>query len=427
MALLEASDRPGGRIRTLRRDSFLLEEGPDAFLTAKEAGLRLAGELDLKPIPVEPAARRSFVVRAGRLVPVPEGFYLMAPASLGALIRAPLFTWRGKLRMAMEPFVPAGSAEDESVGSFVRRRLGREALERFAQPMLSGIYTADPEMLSLRATFPQFLEMERRGGVIRGLRHLPRDTSGARYGLFASFAGGMQELVDALVARLPEGCLRLGRRVAAVAPGKGGWKVICADGEALAADALCLAMPLRAAGALVADLATESVSYADCAVVNLGFRRGQVGHPLDGAGLVVPAVERLSLLSVSFSSRKFPGRAPEGHVLLRAFAGGALSPDVYAMDDAALAAAILVDLRRLLDLRGEPVLQEVARHPASMPQYAPGHLALIERLEARLRRHPGLALAGGHAHGAGIPDCIASGEAAAHHLTRRAASAIPPA
>ena len=184
VTVLEASDRPGGCIRTRKQDGFLLEEGPDSFLTAKPHATALAKELGLEPVGTNPSFRRSFILGYGKLVPVPEGFYLLAPSSLGALARAPVFSWPGKFRMALEPFIPAHrDGADESLASFVRRRLGREALERFAQPMVGGIYTADPEKLSLKATMPQFLDMEREhGSVVRelALRKTPEGTSGPR-------------------------------------------------------------------------------------------------------------------------------------------------------------------------------------------------------------------------------------------------------
>ncbi len=422
--LLEASPRAGGCIRTLRREGFLLEEGPDSFLTTKPAILPLAEALTLQPVGTNPQLRRSFVVRSGRLLPVPEGFYLMAPASLSGLWETPLFSVPGKLRMMMEPLVPARrDGKDESLAAFVRRRLGSEALTRFAQPMAGGIHTADPETLSMQAAFPQFLAMEREHGSLwKGLQNLPRGTSGPRYGLFASFAGGLQELVDALAASLPPGVLRTGAGVLRLSRDAGGWHLTLADGSLLEAGSLCVALGALAAARLLDDadpvLAAQlgGIACASTATLSLGFRREQVEHPLDGMGFVVPAAEGLSLLSCSFSSSKFPGRAPEGHVLMRAFAGGALRPDLFGLPDADLITAVLADLRKLLGISGDPVLTHLARHPVSMPQPRLGHLERVSRIEALEKDLGGLALCGNYLRGAGIPDCVASGEAAAGRL-----------
>ena len=427
MTLLEASERPGGAISSLRREGFLLEGGPDAFLTTKPAGLALAEELKLTPgvIGTNPERRRSYVLRDGALVPVPEGFYLMAPSSWKALAKTPLFSWRGKLRMGLEPFIPVRrDGADESLGAFVRRRLGREALARFAQPMIGGIYTADPEKLSLAATLPQFQRMEREhGSLFKGLRRsLPQGTSGPRYGLFATFRDGMQVLVDALMSRLPPAVLETRTPVQALSRKGPTWRIHLAGSRILEANAVCLALPAWASAKLLEPvdpkLASElaGIPYTDCATVNLAFRRDQVGHPLDGMGFVVPLVENRDVLSCSFSSSKFPGRAPEGWVLLRAFVGGAMQADRFALPDDALIKAVLKDLGSILGIRGEPIFVELRRHARSMAQYHLGHLERVTRISERLAALPGLALAGNALGGAGVPDCIAGGEAAAQAI-----------
>ena len=336
--LLEATERVGGVIRTEHRDGFLLEHGPDAFLSTKPAAKALCEELDIANqfIGTNPKVRRSFVVRNGELHPVPEGFYMMAPGSFKPFLKSPLFSWRGKLRMAMELFIPRrGRDTDEAVAHFVRRRLGTEAFTRIAQPMIGGIYTSDAENLSLKATFPRFLEMENaHGSIIKALRaqkkqaaQTSQDTSGPRYSLFLSFKAGMQTLIDTLTEAV-SGCIRLGARVEHIQHTQGvGWGVSLVNGEALNAELLCIALPALQAGALVQNVSkplaakVNTIPYASSATVNLAFRRADVTHPLDGMGFVVPATENLSLIGCSFSSVKFEGRAPDEHVLLRAFVG----------------------------------------------------------------------------------------------------------
>ena len=443
VVLLEASDRLGGVIATRHEacpgprsgDGLLLEEGPDCFLATKPWGIELCDELGLNAelIGTTTEHRQSFIVRRGKLVPVPQGFYLMAPGSLWPFVTTRAFSWSGKLRMALDLVLPRRTSEDdESLTDFVTRRLGREALERMAQPMIGGIYTADPRHLSMQATMPQFLDMERRHrSLILALRHRQRQAStqqpgisGARYGLFASFRHGMQTLVDALADRLPAAAVRLQTSVRSIRhnPESQRWIVSPQDGPDFEADALCLALTAPQAAHLLTDVDPElaaglrDIPYASSAVVTLACNRADIAHPLNGMGFVVPAVEQRNLIACSFSSIKFAGRAPDGKVLLRAFVGGALQQEQALWPDARLRDAVLQDLRLLLGLTGTPTLCHVSRHPNAMPQYHVGHLAHVQHLEAAARRWPGLALAGNAYHGIGVPDCIRSGDEAAHGI-----------
>ena len=436
VALLEAGDRLGGVIATRHEDGLLIEEGPDCFLATKPEGVELCNELGLgaELIGITAAHRQSFIVRHGRLVPVPQGFYLMAPGSLWPFVTTRAFSWPGKLRMALDLVLPRRGApeDDESLAAFVTRRLGREALERMAQPMVGGIYTADPRHLSMQATMPQFVEMEQRHrSLILALRHRQRHAvaqqpgvSGARYGLFASFRHGMQTLLDALADRLPAGAVQLQTPVRRVQR-KGDsqrWILSPQDGPDFEADAICVALTAPEAARLLtgfdADLAAglHEIPYASSAIVTLAYDRADIAHPLDGMGFVVPAVERRNLIACSFSSVKFAGRAPSGKVLLRAFVGGALHQEQALWPDARLREAVLRDLRQLLGLAREPALCQVSRHTSAMPQYHVGHLARVKRLEAAARGWSGLALAGNAFHGVGVPDCIRSGNAAARDM-----------
>ncbi len=434
--LIEAAPRLGGVIRTERRDGFVLEAGPDSFLSEKPAGLRLCERLGLTPrlVGTREEFRRTYVVRDGRLCPLPEGFLLMAPTRLWPLVTTPLFSWPGKLRMALDLLLPRGEGGDESLAAFVTRRLGREALDRVAQPLVGGIYTADPERLSLAATMPRFLEMERTQRSIvlamwRQQRAAARRSadSGARWSLFLSFDDGLQRLVDTLAARLPGDAVTLGRPVEAVeaAPG-GGWRL----GDGLDCAAVVLATPAPVAAAQVrgldAGLADElaAIPYASSATVTMAYRREDVPHPLDGFGFVVPHAERRALLAATFSSLKYPGRAPDGMLLIRAFVGGALRPELVELDDAALVAAVRRELADLLGVRAEPQLTTLARWRRAMPQYHVGHLARVARIRARAAAL-GLHLAGNAYEGVGIPDCIRSGETAAEAAFATLSSGSP--
>jgi protoporphyrinogen/coproporphyrinogen III oxidase len=432
LSLLEAADRLGGTIHTERREGFVIEHGPDSFLSEKPWALDLCRRLGVEDrlLRTDDRFRRTFVVLGGRLHPLPDGFQLLAPTRLWPFLGSRLFSWPGKLRMALDLALPRGGDPDESLGGFVRRRLGREALERVAQPLVAGIYTADPEDLSLAAAMPRFLELERRErsvilGMWRAARRAPAEAagaSGARWSLFVSFGDGMDELVRLLAARLPPGAVRLRKPVSDVRRNGGRWQVSTAEGGTWEADALILAPEAHRVARMVRYLdpalahLLDGISYASSATVTLAYRRADVAHPLDGFGFVVPHVERRPIIACTFSSVKYPGRAPHGHALLRVFLGGALAEAVLEQSDDSLVATARSQLDELLGTRGNPVFTRIARYPKAMPQYHVGHLARVEAIEQCVRRHPGLALVGGAYRGVGIADCVRSGEEAAERL-----------
>ena len=438
VTILEASSRLGGTIQTEHRDEFVLEHGPDSFISEKPEALELVKRLGLESqlIETNKEHRRSFIVRKGRLRPVPEGFQLLGPSRLWPFVTSDIFSWTGKARMALDLLLPRGNTNqdiDESLAQFVRRRLGREALERMAQPMVAGIYTADPERLSLRATMPRFLEMERkdRSVILAMLKRAhtqgkveTNGTSGARYSLFLSFERGMQTLVDELSLRLPQSWVQLNAKVASLQLDRtsGGWLVNTGSGVSISADAVCLALPTHVAAELLRERDSklsaelESIPYASTATVNLAYHRRDIPHHLEGFGFVVPFVEKRSVMACTFSSIKFAGRAPNGFVLLRAFVGGALQPDMFALEEAEMLQTVQADLRKLLGVEKPPLFSKVTRWPRSMPQYEIGHLDRVQRIDNHLTQFPTLKLAGNAYRGAGIPDCIRSGEKAAEEL-----------
>lgn len=453
--LLEAGTRLGGVIRTYQRERFLLEAGADAFISEKPEAVELAKRIELGKhlIHTEPQHRRSFIVRKGTLRPVPNGFQLIAPSRLWPFVRSGICSWTGKARIALELFVPRGrsaassDSEDESLAEFVRRRLGREALERIAQPMFAGLYTADPEKLSLAATMPRFLEMERQhGSVIHGLRkdRSPNSgTSGARYSLFLSFNRGMQVLVDRLAERIAEcrmrnaelsnqrdSCIQLDTSVESLwletrsEDNTPRWRMTTSRNETITADAVCLAVPAYVAAHLLrnvdAELAAQlgAIRYSSTATVNLAYRRADIQHPLNGFGFVVPFIEKRTLMACTFSSVKFARRAPADHALLRAFVGGALQPRMFELDEGEMVRGVCEDLRELLGIQKPPLFALLEKWPGSMPQYHVGHINLVKRIEQRAARLPGLELAGNAYGGPGIPDCVRSGEAAAGKIIK---------
>jgi oxygen-dependent protoporphyrinogen oxidase len=446
VTLFEASNRLGGAIETLCDDGFVIETGADSFLTEKPWALQLAERLGLSSelIRTQEQFRKTFVVRAGRLIAIPEGFSVLGPAYLGPLLKSPIFSPWGKLRMMLELLVPRRRTEgDESLAAFVTRRFGRETLMRVAQPLAGGIYTADPETLSIGATMPRFVEMERRyGSVIKGIRAAARGrntqppaTRGARWGLFASFKGGMRMLVEALATRL-EGSLRYGAGVVglerpdgarskgkpdanqAVANGPGWWLRL-ADGSAFAADAIVCTIPAHGAVRLLephdALLGARlgAIRYASAATVNMAFRVDDFPDLPRSFGFVVPAAEKRRIIAGSFSSLKFAGRAPAGMVLSRVFLGGALQAAMMALDDAAMIAAARAEFASLLGVKAAPVLVRVRRWPEAMPQYAVGHLQRVAEIAHAAGALKGLILVGAYLRGVGIPDCVRNGEVAA--------------
>ena len=424
VCLFEAGATLGGVLRTVRDDGLLLEEGPDSLVATKPAGIALCDELGVPLIGTSPTHARSLVVRAGRLQPVPEGFVLLAPTKWGPLLRSPIFSWAGKARMALDLVLPRGKVEDETLGGFVRRRLGAEALERLAQPMLGGVVAGDPDVLSARSVLPMLTALEARDrSIILGMQRRRRAqlakmkgagaASGARYGLFRTPRDGMGSLVEALVAEVGGAEVRVGARASSVAR-DGGWRV---DGEAF--DGVISALPIRAAEATLRgvdpglDEALSGIPSASTATLNLVYRAADVRHPLDGFGFVVPAAEGLSLMACTFTTRKYAGRAGDDTVVLRAFVGGALGTAAYARDDASLIAAARADLERLLGLDATPIRTHLVRWQDRFAQMTVGHAGRVEAIRAAEERMPGLGVAGNFLGGAGIPDCIEAARRAA--------------
>jgi protoporphyrinogen/coproporphyrinogen III oxidase len=430
VTIFEASDRLGGAIATSELEGYLVEHGADMFISDKPAGVKLCERLGIADRLIAPTegGRRSLVLRDGRPVEVPEGFALMAPTRLAPMLMTPILSPLGKLRMAADVVLPRGQgSDDESLASFVRRRLGSQALDRLVQPLVGGIWTGDPERLSLRATLPRFLEMERahRSLIVGGLFAAKRrGESGARYGLFVSFPRGMRELLEALTTALEgHAAIRMGAPVTAIDRSGEGYALRCPD-EERAADAVILALPAHRAAPLIESIAAAAagplaaIPYASSAIVVSGHRLADVRHSLDAFGLVIPAIERRRILAVSFASRKLPGRAPAGRVLLRTFVGGATQPELFFRSDDELLDLVRAELSELLGVGGEPDFARVFRHARAMPQYEIGHLDRVATIERVLANTPSLAVCGNAFRGVGIPDTIASAEAAAERVAR---------
>ncbi len=438
VALFEASERVGGVLQTERREGFLFERSADMFTTNEPWAIGLCQRIgfDKQLIGTNAAGRKAFIVHRGRLISVPSGFSMMSPTRVWPILTTPLLSVGGKLRLAWEYFTPVKKDDaDESLASFARRRLGKQVYERLVQPLIGGIYSADPERLSMQATLRRFVDMEREhGGLIRGMRRSARasDTDrkarGARYDMFVTPRDGMSSLVAAIADQLPSGSVRVNSRVERLMQrGDGKWDIVI-DQSVERFDAVIVALPAPRAADLIKGLDKQladdlaGIPYTGTSVVISAYRRNQIKHPLDGFGLVAPQIEQRQIIACSFASVKFAGRAPDDSVLLRTFVGGACQPEMMQLDDKEIEALVGRELRELIGATGEPLFCEVARWGGAMPQYHVGHLDLVERMEQRAESLPHFALAGNAYRGVGIPFCVRSGEAAAERILEHRAA-----
>lgn len=427
VTLLEGSSRLGGNVHTERHDGFVIEAGPDAFVVSRPQALRLCEELGLGPRLIETTAvnRKVYVLRRGKLTPMPEGLVLGIPSRIRPFLRSPLLSMTGKLRAlreVVERSVDAGG--DISVGEFLERRFGREMVDVVLEPLLGGIYAGDAYRLSLRSTFPDWFKERGRGASL--LRTARAEQKGkqkkeAPRSPFRSLAGGMGELVDALAASIGSGVVRFQTPVKAIEREGRIYRVILADGE-LEADQVVVALPSRIASHLLApcdeSLARElaAIEYVSTATVVFAYLRSQVAHPLDALGFLVPKNEGRRITGGTFISSKWPGRAPADHALMRAFVGGAHDEATPALDDAELIALVRAELAALLGIRGEPRFAKVFRFPKASPQPHVGHADRVARIRARLETLPGLYIIGNAYDGVGIPDCVRLAEQTAAQI-----------
>jgi protoporphyrinogen/coproporphyrinogen III oxidase len=431
--LIESESRIGGNLITEYADGLTIEHGPDCFLRQKPWAAQLCREIGLADelIGTNDDRRKVFVVNRGKLTPLPDGVMLIVPTRIQPFLTSPLFSWPAKLRMGMDIFIPARrDGKDESVGEFVRRRLGREALEKLAEPLMSGIHVSDPESQSLLGTFPRFRDLEvKYGSLIRGMlasRKLagahPSPTAGPN-SLFISLRRGMGQMVDALEGHLAEGSVRTNTTATRLERREGGgYCVHLAGSQTIDADAVVLTTPAYVSGELVAEIAPtlahslREIRYVSTALVSLAFRRQEFEHPLDGFGFVSPRVENRRMSACTWTSTKFSHRAPDDVVLLRAFVGGPHREEQVDMSDDELRRLVLEELRDLMGVTAVPFFHRVHRWPRTNPQYAVGHLERTQSIYAQCSAQPGLFVAGSAFEGVGIPDCVRQGQQAADRV-----------
>jgi len=423
--LIEKSTRLGGVVVTDHEDGFLVEGGPDSFVAGKAVVLELAGELGLadEVIPVSSDAGGSYVWWQGRLHPLPGGFLLMVPSRLGPLFGSSLLSWRGKARVLADLVLPrhAAGGDDESLESFVTRRLGREVLDRIAEPLVAGIHAAEPATMSVRASFPRFLEMERKHrSLILAARAAARVARGSRLSHFASLRNGMGRLVRALSDGLDRTEVRTGVEVTSVfEDADGGYRVTSNDGNEIRARAVILAVPSHVISGLLSGMEPEAaqllggIEQVATAAVTLAYRTGDL-PPLSGTGFVVPAAAHRRVIGVSYLSRKWEGRVPDSSfTLLRVFVGGPRDQDLVRAGEDRVRAVAIEELEALVGIEARPVRSWAQVWEDGLHKYTVGHVGRVARVESMLAARPGLALAGAALYGVGLNECIASGRRAA--------------
>ncbi len=423
VTVLEASPRIGGKVRTETAGGAVTETGPDSFVTLKPDMLELVRELGLEADLVGTAPDPTVsVLRGGRLIPMPAGMRLISPTKLLPFAFSPLFSVGAKLRMALEPLIPARRGDaDESLADFTRRRLGPEALEVLVGPMLAGIFAGDPEALSVRSTFPQLLDMEKRGGLARSLWTAGAKAPPRRAGLttFMTLKGGLSTAIEALARSLPAGAVRTDSPATAIRRRGGQWEVVTPRGV-LAADAVIAAAPAPALADAVEALDLElaerlrEIPFVSTATVTLVYDEKAFRRAPEGFGFLTARGEGTTLTAATYSSSKFPARSPAGKIVLRAFVGGAGREESAEWPAARIEERVRADFERVLGPAAcAPAAVKTTRWLKANPQYNVGHARRLERLESCLKGHPGLVLAGCSYGGVGLPDCVRSGRRAA--------------
>jgi len=431
--LLEAGSRLGGVVYSEAVDGFNIDGGPDALLIQKPDGIRLCQELGLGPrLVVTKLPRLAYIQRGGRLHALPAASVMGIPTEWGPFIKTSLFSWPGKIRMGMEMFIPKRTGTgDESIGSFMRRRFGNEAVEYLAEPLLAGIHAGDVDRLSIRALFPRFPETEERfGSLLRAFRSQPRHAP-SKDGAFKSLPGGLGEIIVALERALPADSIRKNTVVTSVSRADEGYRVQTASGETFMAAAVISATPAFVAARTLRDVAPRvaetcsAIPYASAATVAMAFNREAIAHPLNGSGWVVPRREATGIMAGTWLSSKWPDRAPEGKVLLRAFFGGARDPKALEKSDGELVQTALNAMRPLIGISGDPLFTRIFRWENANAQHEVGHLDRVAAIERDLAPHHGLFVTGSGFRGVGIPDCVADARATARKVVEWLASPLP--
>lgn len=431
--IFEKENRLGGLIKTDLIETDLvegcrLEAGPDSFIAAKPAVMELAQELDALTndvIESNDAARRVFIWRNGKLVPMPRGMVMMVPGAWGPALRSSLFSVPTKLRLFTEQLArPRERAEDISVGKFVRDHFGSEILDYVTEPLLCGVYGGSSEHLSAASVLPRFVGYEQKyGSLIRGV-HAEAGKPATGGTLFRSFGNGMQQLTDALEAAIQANSRVIHAEVTAVFRTEDGWRIE-AGAHSLRASTLVLACPAHVCGKLLQNAAPElaaelvGIPYSSAILVTLVFDRRELDHPLDGFGFLVPEKERRTVAAATWINTKFPSRVPPNLAALRAFIVGAQAQERIAEPERNLLETVKDEFRRIMGVQAMPLYSSIYKWPKSMPQYVVGHAARVRNIREQVAQMPGLELVGNAFDGVGIPDCVRLAKDAAGRIFTR--------
>ncbi|TAN61707.1 protoporphyrinogen oxidase [bacterium] len=444
ITLLEKNDRLGGNIVTERSGDFIIEGGPDCFLSEKPWAMELCKRIGLGDglLTTNETNKKTFVFSRGALRELPEGVILMVPTKILPLAFSSLISIGGKFRMAAEYFIPRKTDDsDETLSSFVIRRLGKEALDKIAEPLVAGVHAADPDTMSVRSSFPKFVSLEQEhGSLIRGMikrmellkkTHKPsQESAQKKTTMFITLKNGLSTLTSELQARLtasPYTNIKTNTAVASVAKKNGLYSLALKDGSGMEADSIIICSPAYVAAELLKGFDSEltekllTIPYVSTATISLGFKKADIKHPLNGFGFVVPKTEGRKIMAASWTSVKFKYRAPDDSVLIRCFVGGAKDADLVSLSDEEMLKMVRIELKETMGITAEPVITRIYRWFNSMPQYTVGHEGRIKLIEEKLLKHPGLYLTGSAYHGIGIPDSIRTAEITAkkalHHVS----------
>jgi len=426
VSVIERSPWIGGKILTSHADSYTVEGGPDCFILEKPWALALVRELGMEDQLINTSSQASgtYIYSGKKLHRLPDGLIMMIPTKIIPFATSPLISWPGKIRMGMDILIPKRrETGDESLASFVTRRLGKEALDKIAEPLVGGIHAGNPDNMSLLSTFPRFLEMEQQSGsLIRGMfarkkamteamKKRPKTGAPPRT-FFISMKNGMAQLTDALAEIIGRERIKTNQEVKTVVKKDQGYNLQMADGQQLQADQLVMSSEAFATASMIKDLAPqlamtlEQIPYVSSSIVSLVFRREDILRPLDTYGFIVPRIEGRKIMATTWTSVKWPHRAPEGKLLMRSFVGGAQQPELADLDDDEILALVRGELKEIVGITAKPEQVWIHRWPQGMPQYTLGHQERLGKIDQYADTLPGLHLTGAGYRGIGIPDCI---------------------
>lgn len=436
ITIVDKKDSPGGNIITVREGGFLIEGGPDCFLSEKPWAMALCKRIGMEDslLATTTARGKTYVLSKGKLHLLPEGVILMVPTKMVPLLFSSLLTMWGKIRMGLEMFVPKRkSTEDETLGSFVRRRLGKEALDKIAGPLVAGVHGGDPETMSIKSSFPKFVEMEENyGSLIKGMiakmklmKGGARKKSAKPVTMFMTIKNGLGDIVDTLLGKIEDTKIIKATTVDNLTKDTDGYTLKLSNDETLKADAVVISTPAYATSAIVKSMdgslseKLDTIPYVSTATVSIGFKRADIAHPMDGFGFVIPKSEGRKIMATSWVSKKWAGRAPEDCVLIRCFVGGAFDQDLVELNDEEMKAMVLSELKSIMGIDAEPVICKIFRWRRAMPQYTVGHEGRVAEIAELTDKHEGLYITGSAFRGIGISDNVREAEAVAERVLER--------